>query len=68
VTRSVETLWMLVAIAAVSLAVFGALDQVRTRLLTVLGHVHRAALRAGPAGAADRRQRPPVERGAGRLG
>ena len=37
VTRSVETLWMLVAIAAVSLAVFGALDQVRARLLTVLG-------------------------------
>jgi PrtD family type I secretion system ABC transporter len=37
VTRSVETLWMLVAIAVVSLAVFGALDQVRTRLLTVLG-------------------------------
>jgi len=37
VTRSVETLVMLLLLAGVSLAVFGALDQVRTRLLTMLG-------------------------------
>lgn len=37
VTRSVETLVMLLLLAGVSLAVFGALDQIRTRLLTMLG-------------------------------
>lgn len=37
VTRSVETLVMLALIAGVCLAVFGALDQVRARLLTMLG-------------------------------
>lgn len=37
VTRSVETLVMLLLLACVSLAVFGAMDQIRTRLLTMLG-------------------------------
>ncbi len=37
VTRSVETLVMLLVLAGVSLAVFGALDQIRARLLTMLG-------------------------------
>ncbi|MEK8032074.1 type I secretion system permease/ATPase [Ideonella sp. DXS29W] len=37
VTRSVETLVMLLLLAGFSLAVFGAMDQIRTRLLTMLG-------------------------------
>jgi len=37
VTRSVETLVMLLLLAAVSLAVFGALDLARSRILTLLG-------------------------------
>jgi PrtD family type I secretion system ABC transporter len=37
VTRSVETLVMLLLLAGVSLAVFGVLDQIRARLLTMLG-------------------------------
>jgi PrtD family type I secretion system ABC transporter len=37
VTRSVETLVMLGIVAAVCLAAFGALDQVRSRLLNMLG-------------------------------
>jgi PrtD family type I secretion system ABC transporter len=37
VTRSVETLVMLALIAGVCLAAFGALDQVRSRLLNMLG-------------------------------
>lgn len=37
VTRSVETLVMLALVAAVCLAAFGALDQVRSRLLNMLG-------------------------------
>ncbi len=37
VTRSVETLVMLALMAVVCLAVFGALDQIRARLLTMLG-------------------------------
>ncbi len=37
VTRSVETLVMLAVLAGVTLAAFGALDQVRSRLLTVVG-------------------------------
>lgn len=37
VTRSVETLTMLLLLSAVALAAFGALDQVRSRLLTTVG-------------------------------
>jgi len=37
VTRSVETLMMLTVLAVLTLAAFGALDQVRSRLLTLLG-------------------------------
>ncbi len=37
VARSIETLVMLVVLAGITLAAFGALDQVRARLLTVLG-------------------------------
>lgn len=37
VTRSIETLVMLALLAGICLVVFGALDQVRTRLLTMLG-------------------------------
>lgn len=37
VTRSIETLVMLALLAGVCLVVFGALDQVRSRLLTMLG-------------------------------
>ncbi|HSI60442.1 MAG TPA: type I secretion system permease/ATPase [Ideonella sp.] len=39
VTRSLETLTMLVAFALITLVAFAALDQVRSRLLTVLGMV-----------------------------
>src|SRR4029079_424196 len=37
VTRSIETLVMLVLLAAVSLVAFGALDQARARMLAMLG-------------------------------
>ena len=37
VTRSVETLTMLLMLSAVALAAFGALDQGRSRLLTAVG-------------------------------
>lgn len=46
VTRSVETLLMLAALAAMALVALGALDQVRSRLLTVLGMA--VARRFGP--------------------
>lgn len=47
VTRSVETLVMLVVLAGATLVAFGALDQVRSRLLTLLGMAMEQ--RFGPA-------------------